>query len=287
MTPRAPVALSCSRRGGKLSFVTRPRVRANPVDRTPPSAEDVLSMYRRVERKYKGPGPKVVKDAIGNRKKLSDFKGEDMAAEATEAVLRGAKLYDPTRGMSWEAYAFKVAENAVNRWKRLNDPVADQKHMIAKRELATLNREFARAYPSVPTPYTASALSEFTKGSKSVEEIQQMIKEAAFGQTVSSDLGVGGDNEEEDKTRMEDTFTQSGSVDENESTVIQKLDSDAAAESVKLSLTPLHHKFIAQQQRGFSVTDIAKRMGISRTAATTLAREVKEVMAHAKGSGEA
>ena len=248
MTPRAPVAVSCSRRGGKLSFVTRPRVRANPA-----TDAQFMEMYHKIMRKYRG--------------------DEDQQGSALEGLARARIEYDDSRG-AWEPFARTRAQQSVD--KHLRGEYAKGTDQEAKKELDKYRKAFAVAFPSKAPPYTATQLAEFTR--RPVQEIQDLMAKASFGKTVSSSSAVGGDEEAEDERTIEDTLTGSGSIEENEESLIRSMDSKVVQEAAK-AMTLEEKKFLDQIRRGFSIVATAKRMGISRTKATTLKRNV---MAHLK-----
>ena len=252
MTPRAPVALSCSRRGGKLSFVTHPRVRANPATRA-----QLAEMLPKIQRKYK-----------------SD---EDQQGSALEGLVRAFNEYDPSRG-EWEPFARTRAQQAVDKYLS-GEYSGGEEQKKAKRELDKYRKAYAVAFPAKAPPYSAAQLAEFTL--RTVQEIQDLMEKAAFGKTVSSSSAIGGDEEAEDERTIEDTLTSSGSLEENEEALIRSMDSQLVQKASTV-MTLEERKFLDQIRRGFSVVAAAKRMGISRTKATTLKRNV---MAHLSMAG--
>jgi DNA-directed RNA polymerase specialized sigma subunit len=250
MTPRAPVAISCSRRGGKLSFVTRPRVRANPA-----TDAQFMEMYPQIMRKYKG--------------------NEDIQQSAVLGLTMARNEYDDSRG-AWVPFARTRAQQAVD--EHLRGEYAKGTDQKARKELDKYRKAYAAEHPSKAPP-SAFQLAEFT--GKPVQEIQDLMAKASFGKTVSSSSAIGGDEGAEDERTIEDTLTGSGSLEENEESLIRSMDSKVVQEAEK-AMTLEEKKFLDQIRRGFSVVATAKRMGISRTKATTLKRNV---MAHLKTVG--
>ena len=252
MTPRAPVALSCSRRGGKLSFVKRPRVRSNPA-----TSAQFAEMLPKIQRKYR-----------------SD---EDQQGSALEGLVRAFNEYDPSRG-EWEPFARTRAQQAVDKYLS-GEYAGGAEQKNAKKELDKYRKEYERTHPKDSPPYSALQLSAVA--GMSVQDIQELMEKASFGMTVSSSSAIGGDEVAEDERTIEDTLTASGSLEENEESLIRSMDSQLVQKASTV-MTLEERKFLDQIRRGFSVVATAKRMGISRTKATTLKRNV---MAHLSMAG--
>ena len=147
------------------------------------------------------------------------------------------------------------------------------------KELDKYRKEYARTHPKDSPPYSALQLSAVA--GMSVQDIQELMEKASFGMTVSSSSAIGGDEEAEDERTIEDTLTASGSLEENEESLIRSMDSQLVQKASTV-MTLEERKFLDQIRRGFSVVATAKRMGISRTKATTLKRNV---MAHLSMAG--
>ena len=277
MTPRAPVALQLSRRGEKFLFVTRRPVRQNPIqlkfgqaERAKEAVEVAMEQGRSPDQETIG----IIAVMLGNKYERS-YRSEDVGATVMGHVLVKAETYDPTKGTDFLAYARFHADKAAKGSMTDTD---DTERTKAKALMKGWLEAFKKAKSREPESNTE--LAEFltkTSGKRyTLEEVMEVGDAARRGRAISTDASTSGDDGEDDGQTIGDTLTASTSSDENEAAIV-RAQSVADLRAATADLNLMERKFVEQHNRGFSVTDIAKRMGISRSAATSLK---KTVMAH-------
>ena len=277
MTPRAPVALQLSRRGDKFLFVTRRPVRQNPIRLKSGQAERAKDAVKVAMEQGRSPDQEtieIIAAMLGNQYERS-YRSEDVGGSVVVRVLVEAKKYDPTKGRDFLAYArFHADMAAKGSMTDTDDTGRIEAKALMKGWLKAFKDEKSRE------PESNKELAEFltkTPGKRyTLEEVMEVRDAARRGRAISTDASTSGDDGEDDGQTIGDTLTASTSSDENEAAIVQAQSvADLRAATADLNL--MERKFVEQHNRGFSVTDIAKRMGISRSAATSLK---KTVMAH-------
>jgi len=252
MTPRAPVAVRCVRKGKQFGFVTLPRVRRNPA--TP---AQLLDLYDATQRIF--------------GRKYSNFSNkDDIIATAGLAVVEAAKTYDPSKG-DWKPYALKIAEFAVASMMR--DEGGGRERAGKRTELAKLKKAYMLEHAQREP--TSAQLAEFS--GRSLKDIFDLQRDAASGATVSSSQSlVGGDSDEGD-TKLEDTLSAS-TADQVEAGQAASIDVRKQREKVR-ELSRMEQMFDAYLQKGKSITWIAKKMGMGETKAREIAKGLRAQLA--------
>jgi DNA-directed RNA polymerase specialized sigma subunit len=216
----------------------------------------------------------VIAMMLGNMYEGS-YRSEEVGANVMERVLEQAKKYDPQKGRDFLAYARYHADMAAKGSMADTD---DTGRMEAKSTMKGWLKAFQTAKKRVPE--SMKELADFLNGLGSIQytlaEVMEVRDAARRGRAISTDASTSGDDGEEDGQTIGDTLTASTSSDENEVAIVQA-QSVAALRAATAELNLMERKFLDQHNRGFSVTDIAKRMGISRSTATALK---KTIMAH-------
>ena len=277
MTPRAPVALRCSRRGDKFVFVTRRPVRLNPIPQPKAAIERAKEAAEAAAKQGVAPNQQTVEAIavmLGNEYERR-LRSEDIGANVMMRVLAEAKKYDPKRGSGFLSYARYHADMAAKGSITDSD---DRGRIEAKAKMKGWLKAFEKQQGRKPESKQelADFLTQLTGRRHTLEEIIEVSDAARRGAAISMDASTSGDDGEEDGQTVGETITASTSHDENETAIVQA-QAAAAVRAATAELNSMERKFVEQHNRGFSVTDIAKRMGISRSSATSLKRTV---MAH-------
>lgn len=284
MTPRAPVVLRCTRRNGKVEFVTRQRVRANPRGYTfAPDPDQVRAAEDRARATKEPIDPNLIwsiaaylGETYGRR--LGEDIGSQVMAGTAEAALRN---YDVSRGAGLMAYMrYRAHEIASRAGTDDSDPV----RTAAIKKLKGWRKMF-KAEKQGRLPDTMRELAEFltARGTPTtLEDVRKVLDESRRGKTMSLEASTSGDSGEEDEQTIGETLTASTSSSEEEDKIAQAQE-QASLLSASAALSLEEQKFVQQYKRGFSVADIARRMGISKTKAFDIQ---KRVVAHLGGKAE-
>jgi DNA-directed RNA polymerase specialized sigma subunit len=246
-----------------------------------PSA--ALSMAGRAEDKARRTGRVdpteiwLIAQEIGNRyaRKLGEDAGQQIMVATAEATIRN---YDPSRGVPLITFMNYRASEAATRSA---DDGMDPAQARAKRTLKTWMKMYKKEMGEEPT--TLRSLAEFlsAKGELvTLEDVQQVRDTARRGKTLSLELSTSGGTGEEDEQTIAETVTASASIGEEEGKIVAAREAAAMA-STSAEMNLEERKFVEQFKRGFSVADIAKRMGISKSKAFEIK---KKVVAHLGGT---
>lgn len=279
MTPRAPVVLSCSRKGGKLSCVTRPHAVLNPykLGSHLSAAKDAADAAERTGKDLDTKTKQIIAAEMGNiyEKKYND----ELGSVAMEAVLKTLHLFAPKRGKNFRQYARFIAENAVK-----NAMAKDARAMGRKRGAYTKWREWVHQFTAKNKrePDSLQELTAFINKTESpkvpytVEDIRQYRDDATGKATLSLDAPSGGEGEDDDSaSNLYDLIAAADMSPEEE---LKKVEVKAAVQAVAQTFTEMQQAVYESMQRGLTNRQIAEELGDSPATIAKYRRQVQAIL---------
>lgn len=275
MTPRAPVVISCSRKGGKLSCVTRPHAVLNPYKLG--SHLSAATAAARTGKDLDTKTKQIIAAEMGNiyEKKYND----DLGSVAMEAVLKTLHLFDPKRGKNFLQYARFIADNAVK-----NAMAKEARAMGRKRGAYTKWREWVHKFTARNTR-EHNSLQELTafineietpKVPYTVEDIRKYRDDAAGKSTLSLDAPTGGEGEDDDSaSNLYDLIAAADMSPEEE---VKKGEVKAAVQAVAQTFTEMQQAVYESMQRGLTNRQIAEELGDSPATIAKYRRQVEAIL---------
>ena len=291
MTPRAPVVLSFSRKGGKLSCVTRPRVRLNPMKLMPwQIAEAKLAVAEADRRKVRVDKNTVAIMAayLGNivERQTED---EDAGAVARMAVLEAAPKHDPNRQGFMQYAKFHANSAAATAYRKgQSEYRGDQEKrklwgkwtrdfVIAKNRQHDDLRELARFVNRV----TGGKKTKYGPENYTVDDMIEFRDLAETGRsTLSLEAPMDEGEEEDSKTSLMDTLPGLYTSAED---VIENAERLAAISKAAKNLTEEQEAVREQQLRGLSTAEIADILGFSVARVRAIQKQISAILMGASG----